>query len=99
MLLIHTGILYKSDLDPAESVSGSGNLEILNISKKYILFKGSATICILLQRRVLKLDELGEKAKTIKDLVSDADRRGKRYEKAINDYVRRLFVKKNGGLL
>jgi hypothetical protein len=53
----------------------------------------------MLQRRVLKLDEDGEKAKTIKDLVCDADRRGKRYEKAINDYVRRLFVKKNGGLL
>jgi len=44
---------------------------------------------------VLKLDELGGKAKTMKGLVCDADRRGKRNEKAINDYVRRLFVKKN----
>jgi hypothetical protein len=48
---------------------------------------------------VLKLDEDGEKAKTIKGLVCDADRTGKRYEKAINDYVRRLYVKKNRGLL
>ncbi len=43
----------------------------------------------------MKLDELGEKAKTMKGLVCDADRRGKRHEKAINDYVRRLFAKKN----
>ena len=43
---------------------------------------------------------MGKRPKqSIKDLVYDADRRGKRYEKAINDYVRRLFVKKNGGLL
>ncbi len=56
-------------------------------------------ICTLLQRRVLKLDETGAKAKEQRDLVNEADRKGKRYEKVISDYVKRLFVKKNGGLL
>jgi hypothetical protein len=40
----------------------------------------------LLQCRVLKLDELGEKAKTLRDIVSYFDRTGKRYEKAIDVY-------------
>jgi hypothetical protein len=56
-------------------------------------------ICTLLQRRVLKLDETGMKAKETRDMVSEADRKGKRYEKVITDYVKRLFLKKNGGLL
>jgi hypothetical protein len=42
----------------------------------------------LLQYRVLKLDELGEKAKTLRDFISYSDRRGKNYEKAIDDYVK-----------
>jgi hypothetical protein len=53
----------------------------------------------LFQRRVLKLDELGEKAKSVRDMVNDSDRRGRRYERAIDDYVKRLFKKKHGGLL
>jgi hypothetical protein len=53
----------------------------------------------LLQRRVLKLDEMGEKAKKVRDLASDRDRKGKRYEKVITDYIKRLFVIKNGGLI
>jgi hypothetical protein len=53
----------------------------------------------LLQRRVLKLDEMGEKAKKVRDLASDRDRKGKRYERVITDYIKRLFVIKNGGLI
>jgi hypothetical protein len=64
-----------------------------------IFLKGSAVLCTLLQRRVLKLDEMGDKAKSVRDLASDADRKGKRYEKVIVDYIKRLFVIKNGGLL
>jgi hypothetical protein len=56
-------------------------------------------LCTLLQRRVLKLDEMGEKAKRVKDLVSDTEKKGKRYEKVIGEYVKRLFLMKNGGLL
>ncbi len=62
-------------------------------------FQGSAVICTLLQRRVLKLDEMGSNAKRVKDHVSEADQKGKRYEKVIADYVKKLFLLKNGGLL
>jgi hypothetical protein len=56
-------------------------------------------VCTLLQRRVLKLDEMGEKAKRVKDLTSEVDKKGRKYEKVINDYIKRLFLLKNGGLL
>ncbi len=57
------------------------------ISTSFVL-QCSASICSLLQYRVLKLDELGEKAKTLRDFISYSDRRGKNYEKAIDDYVK-----------
>jgi hypothetical protein len=56
-------------------------------------------MCTLLQRRVLKLDETGVKAKAVRDLVCEADKKGRRYDKAINQYAKRLFLKKNGALM
>jgi hypothetical protein len=42
---------------------------------------------------------MGSKASKVKDLVSESEKKGKRYEKVISDYVKRLFLKKKGGLL
>jgi hypothetical protein len=47
---------------------------------------------MLLQRRILKLDEKGPKSDVVWDLGMDKEKKGKLHEKTIEDYAKHLLV-------
>jgi hypothetical protein len=57
---------------------------------------GSGILCTFLQRWVGKLDEHGTTAKNRKDLASAKDKVGRSFQKAFDDYAKKVFVLTTG---
>lgn len=54
--------------------------------------KGSGTLCTFLQRWVAKLDEFGHKTDGKLDLAKKGDKSGRAFQKAFDDYSKKVFV-------